>query len=629
MGALLSDGVRFVSLTGPGGTGKTRLALEAASELVPRFKAGVFWVPLAPVRDAESATQAIEQTIGAREGLAQHIGEREMLLLLDNLEQVVEVGPDLAALVENCPRLRILATTREKLHVRGEHEYPVPPLGADDAVELYSARAQGAEAGASAGVAELCSALDNLPLAIELAAARSSVLTPAQMLARLSSRLDFSGGGRDSDPRQRTLRGAIDWSYELLPEAERTLFARLSVFTGGCTLAAAETVAGAELDELQSLVDKSLLRHSDGRFWMLQSIHDYARERLAAAGKDRDSVRSRHAAFYRTLAEEQLEILRAGEPEEGVVAALESEIDNLRTAVDYGLETGAVDLVRSITLALPIYWAVRGRAREERAWLERAIALDEARDRTRQRLFYHLAQVHYAMGDHTAATEAADEVAKLANELGGALDRWTELREKALDALDNDRLDEAEVFFRERLELGIAIDNGVGISSCRINLALIDHRRERYEDAEGWLMENLRFVRSRGQARCEANTLAGLAATRINLSKPDDAADYALLAAVRSTQIQDLPLTAYCLDLIAASLAERGEVEHAATLLGATEAAREQMGIELDEDEILIRQVAERAITPQRAKLERDWIRGRSLDLSAAVELAKGGNLPT
>ena len=584
----------------------------------------MFWVPLAQVRDAQSATQAIEQTIGAREGLAEHIGEREMLLLLDNLEQVVEVGPDLAALVETCPRLRILTTTREKLRVRGEREYPVQPLGADDAVELYSARAQ---ANASEGVADLCRALDNLPLAIELAAARSSVLSPTQMLQRLSSRLDLSSGARDADPRQRTLRAAIDWSHELLPESERTLFAMLSVFTGGCTLEAAESVAAADLDELQSLVDKSLLRHSAGRFWMLESIRDYARERLDA-NDDRDSVQSRHAGFCRTLADQQLALLKQGEPEEGVVAALEQEIDNLRSAVDYGLGTGDVDLVRGITLSLPIYWDVRGLAREGRAWLDRAIALDETRDRTRQRLLYHLAQVCYAQGDHVAATQAADEVAKLANELGGAVDRWTELREKALEALDNGRLDEAEALFRERLDVAVSIDNGVGISSCRINLALIDTRRERYDDAEAWLTQNLPFVRSRGQARCEATTLAGLADARIKLAKPDEGGDYALLAAVRSTQIQDQPLTAYCLDLLAASAAALGDLHRAATLLGATEAAREQMGIEPDEDEILIRRMAETAIASHRGKLETDWLRGRGLDLSTAVELAKGGNFP-
>ena len=210
------------------------------------------------------------------------------------------------------------------------------------------------------------------------------------------------------------------------------------------------------------------------------------------------------------------------------MAALEAEIDNLRTAVDYGLETGDVDLVKQITLALPIYWDIRGLVREERAWLERALALDDTRDRTRQLLLSHLARVCYAQGDHVAATEAADEVAKLANELGGVTDRWTELRDEALAALDNGRLDEAEALFRERLDLGIALDNGVGISSSRLNLAYIETKRDRYEDAEEWLNANLPFVRSRGQARCEATTLAYLATTRINSSKPDESGDYAL-----------------------------------------------------------------------------------------------------
>ena len=243
-------------------------------------------------------------------------------------------------------------------------------------------------------------------------------------------------------------------------------------------------------------------------------------------------------------------------------------------------------------------------------------------------LTYHLAQTCYAQGDHETATVLSDEVAKLATELGGAPDRWTELREMGFDALDNGRLDEAASLFRERLEMAIALDNGVGTSACRINLALIETRRSRFDEAEDWLNVNLPFVRSRGQARCEANTMAGLAATRLYQSSPEQGGDYALLAAVRSAQINDQPLTAYCLDLFAAATAAQGDLQRAATLLGATEAARERMGVEPDEDEAPIRQMAEVSIAAHRASLEKDWLRGRSLDLTTAVEFAKGNDPP-
>ena len=218
---LLGNGTRLVTLSGPGGSGKTRLGIEAAAELVPAFKAGVFWVPLAPLRDAALVTETIGQTLGAKDGLAEHIEERELLLLLDNLEQVVDAAPELGELLEACPNLKLLVTSRELLHIRGEVDYPVPPLAEPDAVELFCERSR---LDPDEAIAELCRRLDQLPLAIELAAARTSVLSPAQILERLSQRLDLLKGGRDADPRQLTLRATIEWSHDLLSPEEQTLF---------------------------------------------------------------------------------------------------------------------------------------------------------------------------------------------------------------------------------------------------------------------------------------------------------------------------------------------------------------------------------------------------------------------
>ena len=339
-------------------------------------------------------TATIAQTLSAKDGLPARIGERELLLLLDNLEQVVAVAPELATLVESCPNLRLLVTSRELLRVRGKREYPVLPLAERDAVELFCARA-GTDPDAS--VHELSRALDNLPLALELAAARTSVLSVRQVLERLSERLDLLEGGRDADPRQRTLRATIEWSYDLLEEEEQWLFARLSVFAGGGTLDAVGEVAGADLRLLQSLVEKSLLRHTDERFWMLETIREYATERLAELGEV-EELRRRHAHYFRELAHRLDTELRAGEPEEGPVSVLETEIDNLRAAIEYGLEAGDAELVRAITVALPMYWIVRGFYAEARAWLERALGLTDAEDDTRRRLLSALGTIAYAQG---------------------------------------------------------------------------------------------------------------------------------------------------------------------------------------------------------------------------------------
>ena len=241
-----------MTLTGPGGSGKTRLAIEAAATLVPEFKAGVFWVGLATFRDPALVTETMAQTLGAKDGLAEHIGEREMLLLLDNLEQVIEAAPELSALLRLPEALGCWSPSRELLRVEGEVEYPVPPLAEPRRSRSSASGPLEPERRDPRAVPRL----DNLPLAVELAAARTKAC-PGQILERLSQRLDLLKGGRDADPRQQTLRATIEWSYDLLDEEEQRLFRALSVFAGGCTLEAAEEVADADLDTLQSLVEKS------------------------------------------------------------------------------------------------------------------------------------------------------------------------------------------------------------------------------------------------------------------------------------------------------------------------------------------------------------------------------------
>jgi predicted ATPase/class 3 adenylate cyclase len=380
--ALLQDGARLLTLTGPGGSGKTRLALEAAAELVPEFKAGVFWVGLAPLRDPALVADTIGQTLGAKNGLAEHIAERDLLLLLDNLEQVVEASPELAALVEACPNLRLLVTSRELLRVRGEVEYSVLPLAEPEAVELFCTRARTKP---DETVHELCLALDNLPLALELAAARASVLSPAQILERLAKRLDLLKGGRDADPRQQTLRATIEWSYELLAEEESRLFARLSVFRGGCTNEAAEEVAEADLDTLQALVDKSLVRHTEERFWMLETIRAYAGERLRESD-DEDKIRERHFGHFLALCERAYDERLTSESV--WLPVLEAEHDNIRGALDWA-RTSQPKAEAQLAGAVADYWMARGHAPEALERLAGAVTRYDTRDRVRARALMH------------------------------------------------------------------------------------------------------------------------------------------------------------------------------------------------------------------------------------------------
>jgi predicted ATPase len=410
---LLQNGTRLVTLSGPGGSGKTRLAIEAASELVPFFKAGVFWVGLAQLREAALVTEQIAQTVGAKDDLAEHIAERNLLLLLDNFEQVVDAAPELGELLERCPYLKILVTSRELLRIRGEVDYPVPPLAEPEAIDLFCARAQ---LQPDEAVAELCRRLDDLPLALELAAARTNVLSPAQILERLSQRLDLLKGGRDADPRQQTLRATIAWSYDLLDDRERALFARLAVFTGGCTLEVAEQIVNADLDTLQSLVAKSLLRHTSERFWMLETIREFARERLVQSGAEAET-RRRHAEHFLVIAED------AHEPAIGDITreycdSIEAELDNLRQALLWARDLDEGETLLRLTAAVADYWATRGLNREARVWLALALERGSRPLEARKSVLDNARNLAFDQDDFARAETLLEESRRLAEQTG-------------------------------------------------------------------------------------------------------------------------------------------------------------------------------------------------------------------
>jgi predicted ATPase len=411
--SLLEHGSRLLTLTGPGGSGKTRLGLEAAATLVPAYKAGVFWVGLAALRDPALVTETIAQTLGARDGLAEHIAEREMLLLLDNLEHVIEAAPEIAALPPVCPNLTMLVTSRELLRVQGEVEYEVPPLVSAEAIALFCERSR---LEPSADIAELCARLDDLPLALELAAARTKALSPKQVLERLAERLDLLRGGRDADPRQQTLRATIEWSYGLLSVEERRLVRALSVCAGGCTLEAAKEVASASIDTLQSLVEKSLLRFSNERYWMLETVREYAREQLVAARED-DEYARRHAHYF-------LARLEANGPEflgprhSELLAWFSAEEDNLRAMLDYLSDVTPVDAARAAYL-LHAYWAgPRGAFAEAEARYVALLSGSALPDESRAMLLERAADLAERLGHLEAADAAVREAIALAESAG-------------------------------------------------------------------------------------------------------------------------------------------------------------------------------------------------------------------
>ena len=296
----LLNGSRAVTITGPGGVGKTRFALAVAGEAADAFPDGVWFVPLAALRDPALVLPAVADAIGAGGDAAPHIGDGQCLLFLDNLEQVVDAAPGLGELASECPHLRLLVTSREAMRIAIEREYPLPPLAESPSVELFRQRVDSVAPELVVEfdtAAAICDRLDRLPLAIELAAARCKALSPEQILERLSESLDLLRGGRDADPRQQTLRTTIQWSYGLLSEEEQRVFRALSVFRGGCRLEAAEAVCDADLDTLQSLVEKSLLRFTRERYWMLVTIREFARERVIEVG-EADEYRHRHAHYF-------------------------------------------------------------------------------------------------------------------------------------------------------------------------------------------------------------------------------------------------------------------------------------------------------------------------------------------
>jgi predicted ATPase/class 3 adenylate cyclase len=464
---------RLVTVTGPGGTGKTRVALQVAADLVGSIRDGVFWVPLADVADPQLVHPTIAQTLGARGRLDEFLRGKELLLLLDNFEHLLPAAPAVAELLAGSKGLRLLTTSRAPLHVSGEHEYPLDPLPMNEAVTLFlqRARAAGRSPSRNDTVEAICRRLDGLPLAIELAAARTKLLTTDTLLQRLEHALALLiGGARDAPARQRTLRATIEWSHGLLDEEAKQLFAQLAVFAGTFSLNAAETICAADLDLLQKLVDESLVKAStDERYRMLETIREYAAERRDERD-DAIELSLRHAEFFTRLVEES-------EPEvsrDAVRLALAEEEPNLRAALAFCAEGREPELMLRLAGALQRFWFIRDQVEEGKRWLEEAIEAAPAnRDRDRARALRGLAVMDGAMGDFVRADSLIHEALDIYRELGDTDGIARCLNNLGVNTWRQGDVDAAEVLFEQSFAAagwGVPLENLTHLALVRGDL---------------------------------------------------------------------------------------------------------------------------------------------------------------
>jgi len=653
--------VRLLTLTGPGGVGKTRLALAIAKRLASEFRDGVVFVDLAPVHDPNLVMVAIAQTLGLREmpghspreTLVAALVDRHVLLVLDNVEHVIAAAPAIAALVAVGPKLTVLATSRSPLNVRAERAYPVGPLPVPDpgpasiatvtgnpAVGLFVERAQAAVPSFTltdlnaVTLAEICRRLDGLPLAIELAAARLTVLPLPGLLTRISNRLALlTAGAQDHPERLRTIRTTIAWSHDLLAAEEQTLFRRLAVFAGGFTLASAEVVMPVAsdpgidiLEGIASLVEKSLLvrrQDHDGepRFGMLETIREYALERLAESGEE-TTVHRAHALAYRDIAERAEAGFFAG-ADLPWLDIQEMEHDNFRAALAWSLDHAEVETAQRFG-ALGPFWFIRGHLTEGRAWFERILALDtRSVTAARAAALFGAGQIARGQGDVAAATALHEEALAIRRSTGdeaGIATSLFMLGDLAIEAADDDR---ATALHTEAL----ARCRGVGgldfcVAAALWQLGTIAARRDAQDEAMAAYTEALGVSRGTGGRWVASFVLESLGRAALARGDPARAIELFRESVLSCWEIGDRWALAYALvGLAEAVVVERG-FERAARLFGAAEALREAGNMPLMR---FTRSGYEQALHAIRTNLDEArrtaaWDAGRHLPLARVVQ---------
>jgi predicted ATPase/class 3 adenylate cyclase len=561
---------RLVTLTGPGGSGKTRLALQVAAELVGEFADGVFWVPLASVTDLRLFEPTIGQTIGASDGLAEHVGNKRMLLLLDNLEQILDAAPSISALLARCPRLRVIATSRALLRIEGERDYAVDPLPEPDAVELFRERAAVSEP--EEVVRAICRRLDGLPLAVELAAARTRLLSPPQLLDRLERTLPvLTGGRRDAPARQQTLRATIEWSFDLLPPGEQRLFTRLASFAGSFTVAAAEAVCDAELDALESLLEKSLLRRwESGRLGMLETIAEFATEHLEESG-EAYAIRRRHADYFLELAESanlSVEALGRGPQRHDLVLP---EQHNLRAALDWA-DDADIEFGLRLAVAVENLWVTHDPAegmRRFEALLSRADEVDPVLRARALRGFGGTAQM---AGDLERAEQAYAESGELFKAAGDEAGSATIVFRFGVAAAWRGDSSRARSLYEESLATFRRLDDAIGELQVLGNLGGLEFDPKHPERAIELIERSLELAREVGWVWWETSQLANLGEIALVAGRTADGERYAREALALARETGDRELMVYALGQLVWVATEGADEERAALLWRAIEA---------------------------------------------------------
>jgi predicted ATPase/DNA-binding SARP family transcriptional activator len=650
---MVNPGIRLVTLTGAGGSGKTRLALQCAAELLDEFRDGVYLVNLAPLTDVQLVLPTIARTLGVQETAGQTVEEAlrrglhgRQLLVLDNFEHLRAAGPLAAQLAEMASGLRLLATSRAALNVAGERAYAVPPLEtpapsvaldrllAVESVALFAARARAARSDFAVvpenapAVAELCRALDGLPLAIELAASRVDILPPAVLVERLSERLNIlSAGRRATVDRHRTLEAAIGWSHDLLEPDERSLFMRLSVFVGGCSLTAAEEVCGAGIeviDGLTALVDQSLVRvegtDAVPRFTMLETIRHYAAARLGASPEAK-AVSQRHIAYFQALAVQAEPHLR-GSPGEWL-GRLEIEHDNLRAALDRLEAAGESRRALELAGSLWRFWYLRGHLAEGRRRLEQALAADEAQTAARGKALIGSAVMAVNAGDVDAAVARSMEGLALHDRLddawGRAYSRFmlgAAVRGAGDLARAHQLLEQAVAEFRELNDEHSALLATRTLADTCDDLGDRERARELYEDS-------LRRARVTNNQRIQASTLGALAMIAYEEGRIQDALWMLKESLSIHRELADHLDTAVDLARAARALALAGRAGAAVRLLSSFDSVAQELGVRQSGVAALNKET----LTSVRRQLDEAamaeaWRMGRELTVDRALALA-------